>query len=365
MNGKSIYIAATDQHIGKTTTTLGLLATLKHKGINVGYCKPVGQKWVHWSGKRVDKDAALFADTMGFEVEPDIHSPVIVESGFTAKYVENPQKEQLRNALINAANKLHRRHDLVVHEGTGHPGVGAVIDHSNADVAKLLGSGVILVAKGGIGRTVDRLLLCKRYFDYINVPVLGVIINKVVPEKMEKISRILHKRLAKENIEILGMLPFVAELAYPMISTVVRQVKGTVICGQNNLNSIVQGTIAGSLIDLESLDTDKQYLLVVSIRRLNDALAKLQKIWEHQQMLPNLAGVILTGDAPLKPEDFDYLSGHDIPAFKTNYDTYESIIKLSHLEVKINTRTPHKIRRAIELFKQHVDVDRITRLLGV
>ncbi|MEL6392284.1 MAG: dethiobiotin synthase [Bacteroidota bacterium] len=41
-----LYIAATSQHVGKTTSTLGLMAAIKERGINVGYCKPVGQQFV-------------------------------------------------------------------------------------------------------------------------------------------------------------------------------------------------------------------------------------------------------------------------------------------------------------------------------
>ena len=50
---------------------------------------------------------------------------------------------------------------MVVYEGTGHPGVGSVVDLSNAEVAKQLESEVILVLEGGIGNTLDRLSLCK------------------------------------------------------------------------------------------------------------------------------------------------------------------------------------------------------------
>ena len=43
---KSVYIAASSQHVGKTTMTLGLLAALKNKKLNVGYCKPLGQQYL-------------------------------------------------------------------------------------------------------------------------------------------------------------------------------------------------------------------------------------------------------------------------------------------------------------------------------
>ena len=43
---KYIYVAASSQHVGKTTCTLGIVANLLAKGYNTGYCKPVGQKFI-------------------------------------------------------------------------------------------------------------------------------------------------------------------------------------------------------------------------------------------------------------------------------------------------------------------------------
>lgn len=37
---RSIYVAATSQHVGKTTMTLGLIAALRDQGVDVGYSKP-------------------------------------------------------------------------------------------------------------------------------------------------------------------------------------------------------------------------------------------------------------------------------------------------------------------------------------
>ena len=70
MSCKCIYVAATSQHVGKTTSTLGLIAALQRAGIQVGYCKPLGQEFIDVGPSRVDKDALLFSDFMGFELEP-------------------------------------------------------------------------------------------------------------------------------------------------------------------------------------------------------------------------------------------------------------------------------------------------------
>ncbi|QQS27449.1 MAG: AAA family ATPase [Sphingobacteriales bacterium] len=363
---KDIFMAATGQHIGKTTTTLGILHALKLRGINVGYCKPVGQEFTSWKeAYKVDKDSLLFSEAMRFELEPHIHSPVIVLPGYTEQYINQPEKEINTAKLDFAAEVLRKRHEVVLYEGTGHPGVGSVIDLSNADVAKRLDAGVIIVVKGGIGDTYDHMMLAKTFFDSVGAKVHGVIINKVLRSKMDKIRSALEKKISQTGLEIFGFIPFEEELAYPLVSTITRELQGEVLCNPDKLTNLVEGTIAGSLVDLESLNPLKQYLLVVSIRRFNDALSKLQGIWAEHGIAPNLAGVILTGQALVANEYLDFMRTYQIPTIRTHYDTYESIIKLSKLDVKLNTKAPHKIQKAIEIVEEYVNMDRICELMGV
>ncbi|MCC7223444.1 MAG: AAA family ATPase [Chitinophagales bacterium] len=363
---RPIFVAANDQHVGKTTTTLALLTAFQRKGMNIGYCKPMGQEFVQIGDACVDKDAALFADIMPFDLEPELHSPVLTASGMTARYIERPSEfVDLRPRIEHAGRVLQKRHELVIYEGTGHPGVGSIVGLSNAEIARILGAGVILVLRGGIGYTYDRMAMCKSMFDLAGVPLLGVIINKVVPEKLEKIQYYLSKRLAQDGIEILGFVPFEQELGYPLLSTIIKDLQAELLSKDDNIDCPVEDIIVGSLMDIEKLQPETEYLLVVSVSRLQAALSNLQTIWARQKMRPNLIGVMLSGPKSPDMNELAFFEAHGIPVAKTNYDTYETIVKISHLEVKLNTKAPHKIERAIELFSQHVNLDRICQLVGL
>src|SRR5689334_10866427 len=102
MPKKSLYIAASGQHVGKITITLGLCAALERRGIDVGYSKPLGQKYVIVDGLRVDKDAALMSRAMGFSLETALHSPVILGSGDTARYLDGEEDTtDLRDCILS------------------------------------------------------------------------------------------------------------------------------------------------------------------------------------------------------------------------------------------------------------------------
>ena len=153
---KKLFVAATGQHKGKTTCTLGIAAVLKAHGFNVGYCKPVGQNHILIGDQTVDKDVVLFEGILDFDTQPDIHSPVIIASGVTSEFINDPSKFLFKERILEAAAYLENEYDVVVYEGTGHAGVGSIVGLSNAQVAKMLDAEVIVVAEGGIGSTFDR-----------------------------------------------------------------------------------------------------------------------------------------------------------------------------------------------------------------
>jgi BioD-like phosphotransacetylase family protein len=366
MRHRSIYVAATGQHVGKTTSTLGLIHSLRNLGHNIGYCKPVGQQYVTHDGKRVDKDTALFANFMGFDIEPEIHSPIILGPGDTQEFIESPEKFDLHGDLKHAQAVLESRHEFLVHEGTGHPGVGSVAEVSNSVVAQMLGAGLIMVVPAGIGNTIDKLDLHLSAFQQKNIPILGVIINKCIPEKIDKVRYYVGKKLSQRGIPILGILPYEEELGLPLMETICQAVKGETLFNEDQFDNKVQDIIAGSLIDLEGLKHFKNQLLVVSVRRFDDAIRKIKQVAEQNHLAESiLSGVLLTGKGSLRGEHINYIENFKIPVIKTNIDTYEAVIKISKIEVKINTRTPWKVKKAVELFSEHVDLSIIKDQLAI
>ena len=363
---KPLYVAATGQHVGKTTSTLGLVTNLIEHGYNVGYCKPVGQQHLTIDGQTIDKDVTLFAQMLGFKIEAAIHSPIVMGKGITKQYIDFPERFDLQQDVLACSKILNERHDMIVYEGTGHPGVGSVADVSNADVARLLNAGVVMVAEGGIGNTIDRLTLSIAQFRHYKVPIIGVIINKVIPEKLDQIEYYVGKKLGQMGLDLLGLLPFDKRMSYPIMETIKRAIKGKVLANEGKLNNRVEDIMAGSLIDMKELRDVKNILLVVSFKRLDEAIEKLGFVSKKHNLTKSpISGIIITGDG--KHElDYDhsdyskhYIQEQEIPVITTDLDTYGSVVKISRIEVKINTRTPWKTRRAIELIRENVDVEKL------
>ena len=364
MKFKNLYVAATSQHVGKTTSTLGLAASFKKTGINVGYCKPVGQMHVTIGDSVVDKDAVLFADLLKLDIVPQIHSPVIIGKGATAKFLDNPEQVDLDKIIIKARQKLEETHEAIIYEGTGHPGVGSVAGVSNAQVAKLLDAQVVMVVEGGIGSTIDKLNMSLALFREHNVPIMGVIVNKVIPAKMPAIEKYIGIWLKKEKLRLLGVVPYDNTLGYPLVWTIAKTIDGIIEHHNEKGFNKVEKILAGSLVDLDSLMKSANNLLVVSSRVLDDAIERIEEISlaEGFEDCP-LCGVVVTGEDPISAPTLEYLNQYSLPTIRTKLDTYGAVLRISKLEVKINRRTPWKISKAIELINDHVDIETMIGLL--
>ncbi len=357
---KNIYVAASSQHVGKTTSTLGLVSTFMKKGLKVGYCKPVGQKFLNIQDLRVDKDTILFADLINFTIVPELHSPVILGQGATEMYLDNPGKYDLEGILIKAEKNLAESNEIVIYEGTGHPGVGSVAGLSNARVAKLLNAGVVMVIEGGIGSTIDMLNMSTSLFREEGVPIIGVIINKVIPDKMEKVHHYVGKWLDSQNLPLLGLMPYEKTLAYPLIKSVVEAVNGVVTYNADFIDNKVESIIAGSLIDLKELKSSQDLLLVVATRSINDAIKKIEFMAKHNGIKNcPLSGIVATGEGQLDKHTLKYIESNNLPLIRTELDTYGSVLRISKIEVKINRSTPWKIKMAIDLIENNIDLDKI------
>ena len=191
---------------------------------------------------------------------------MLLSEAFTENYILNGNKEELQNRVKDAYNRLEAENDFVLIEGTGHAGVGSVFDLSNADVAKLVGSKVILVSIGGIGKSIDELILNKACFDKVGVELCGVIINKVLEDKYEKINKITRLALEKHGIRVLGMIPYVNMLTKPTVEELYESLDAEILSGAENLLNPIEKYLIGAMLPHEALNYfRKKYIISCSI----------------------------------------------------------------------------------------------------
>ncbi len=170
---RHVYLAATGQNRGKTTVSLGVLDGFGRRGLSTGFMKPVGQRTVLVDGVPADEDAVLMRSVFGLSDPISRMSPVHIPRGFTQSYIEGNVVEDLGARIRTAHAAFTAERDILLIEGTGHAGVGAVIGLSNAVVASMLGAPAVIVSEGGVGRPIDEIVLNAALFKQHGVHVAG------------------------------------------------------------------------------------------------------------------------------------------------------------------------------------------------
>jgi len=360
-----LFVAATRQNDGKTTTCLGLFAALQHKYKEVGYIKPIGQRFITYQNHLIDEDSLLFNETYSMQTPLESMSPVAIDSTYTRRYLENPETMYpvLVDKMVRAFDRSAYEKDVIIIEGSGHAGVGAISDLSNAQVANLLGAKVIIVSRGGIGKPVDEIALNKSLFDKHGVEVVGAILNKVEISKRDIIERYTKKALERMGIPLLGIIPKADSLAFPSLSQVVEAVGGRWLNGREKgqfnriLNVVVGAMTAKSLIDYM-----KPGVLVITPGDREDVLLLTIAACSVTGKEP-LAGIILTRNILPSPHIMEMIIQTNIPVVISHEESYTVASMINSMTVKTLPHDADKIPLIKKLILENVDTEAIIQSL--
>ncbi len=355
---KRVFVAATRMNDGKTTTCLGLYGALQTRFPRVGFIKPVGQRFVEVQGQKIDEDSVLLDSIFQVRVPIESMSPVAIDSTFTRRFLENPDAllPALEDKICRAFDRVSWEKDFTIIEGTGHAGVGSVFDLSNARVAKLLNAKVILVSPGGIGRPVDELALNKALFDHYGVEVIGAILNKIEPEKMEMVHHYAGLGLARLGIPLLGVLPIQATLSAPNLAQIAEEIGGKWLNGKRGgAKQRVQRVVVGAMSAKGIVDYLQPGVLIITPGDRDDILLAALASSKISGGA-SIAGLVVTNDIKPHPKLAELLAQTDIPVIATKEESYEVTSRINHMSVKTQPQDHDKFPIIKQLIADHVDL---------
>ncbi len=358
-----IFVAATRMDDGKTTTSLGLFAALQQRFPRIGYIKPVGQRFVEIEGAKIDEDTVLINDTYRVHTPLRAMSPIAVEPDFTRRYLSGGITHKLHDRVRSAFDEAAWEKDFVIIEGTGHAGVGSVFDLSNATVAKILQSKVIIVSRGGIGRPIDEISMNLALFEKHGVEVIGAIINKVVPDKMGMLKEYATIGLAKLGLPLLGMIPLHTELHKPTVNQVCLHLRGEFLAGSQHKRRRVARVGVGAMSSRNAERLLHPGTLVITPGDRDDLIMMILEEEAKNSARGHLAGVVLT-DGTLPPEPvMEMIRQRSIPFISTRVEMSNATATIARMTVKTEVGDRDKIGLIQKLIVDHVQVDRIVELV--
>ena len=360
---KRIFVAATRMNDGKTTTCLGLFAALQKISPKVGFIKPVGQRFVEIKGYKIDEDSVLFDTVFHPETPIEAMSPVAVDGTFTRRYLHDPEGnyDLMIDRVCRGFDRSAYEKDYVIVEGTGHAGVGSVFDFSNATAARVLGAKAIIVSQGGVGRPIDEIALNKALFDKEGVEVIGAILNKVLPEKVDMIREYAEIGLKRLGVPLLGVMPMQKQLGAPNLSQIADEINGRWLNARaSGMNERVLRVVIGAMTAKGIVDYIQPGVLIITPGDREDII--LSAIATSGIAGGKcLAGIILTRNMLPHPKLMDMIAQTQIPVVISNEDSYAVASKINKMTVKTMPTDTDKIPIIEKLISENVDLGMIQR----
>ena len=359
---KRIFVAATRQNQGKTTSCLGLYGLMRQLTRKLGYIKPIGQRYVEVDGQKIDEDSVLIDSIYHLGTPIGAASPVAIDGTLTRRYLRDPDEHLpvLIDSICRGFDRAAYENDYIIIEGSGHAGVGSVFDLSNAQVAQLFGAKAIIVSEGGIGFPVDEIALNKALFDKFGVQVIGAILNKVLPEKMEVVREFAGKGLERLGIPLLGIMPLRRRLQAPSFSQIVEHIGGRWLNGrERGRKERILRVVIGAMTAKGVVDYLQPGVLIIAPGDREDVLfsALASAGISGKRMV---SGIVLTRNILPHPKLMELIAQTEIPVVISHEESYAVASSINNMTVKTQPDDSDKIPIIQKMFEENIDLDLIS-----
>ncbi len=365
---RHLYLAATGQNRGKTTASLGLMDLFLGEGLRTGFMKPVGQRTiVDETGVPADEDAVLVKAVFDLREPMTVMSPVHIPRGFTKAYIAGEVVEDLGARIAAAHASFVDDKEVLLIEGTGHAGVGAVIGLSNAVVAALLRAPAVIISEGGVGRPIDEIVLNASHFAAHGVAVAGAIVNKVNVDAQPGIATILEKGLARHGIPLLGVIPYRPILSNPSLAMILEGIRADLLVAGPDLDLVIGGISVAAMEPHHVLQHVVGRRIVIVAGDREDVIIALARAHRAEmrrpavirgEVEPATVGFVLSGYRP-RPAVVDEIRRADLFACFLDEDTYRVASDVHDLLVKTHAADRGKIEMIKSIVAASLDAGRM------
>ena len=188
---------------------------------------------------------------------------------------------------------------------------------------------------------------------------MGVVVNKVLPHKFEKIKQYVSMGFKKKNLPVLGVMPYQKRLDIPTVREIFEELKIRILCGEKHLDNSVDKILIGAMKARDAVKYIVNNSLIITPSDRYDIIRAVIEFQAKKKKKCAIAGLILSGGTKLSRKVVSLLKEHEIPTLLTDTDTYSIASKINDLEVKIKPEDLNKIEIAIKMVQRYVDIDRL------
>jgi BioD-like phosphotransacetylase family protein len=216
---------------------------------------------------------------------------------------------------------------------------------------------VVIVSQGGIGKPIDEVCLNQALFEKEGVEVIGVILNKLHPDRLDYIADFARRGLKRKGLQLFGVMPHQPILSKPTMVLIKDELGAEVLNKCDQLSNLVNEVVVGAMGVQNAMNFFKPGVLIITPGDREDIILAAGTIAFGQQ--DGLAGIVLTGNLRPSENVLKVIRGMPFPVLLAAEDSYEVASCVHDLIVKTRPADTLKISLIRDLIAKHVDVNGI------
>jgi len=350
---KTVFIASTEAHSGKSIISIGLVNMLLGKAQKIGYYKPI-----------ISHNSILEKDDHIDTILNHFGLPMAYEDTFAFTWEQAMQKTEtasqgdMIDTIIRKFKYLESKYDFTVVEGTDYKGEGAAFEFEiNVQIAKNLQAPAIIVISGedkSTAQVVNGALTAIHNFNVREIQVLALVANKIKPENVKDIEDLLKRQLPPEVL--LAVIPEDKSLQSPTMKEISHKLKAKILFGEEHLSNQADNFVTGAMQVPNFLNYIKENVVIITPGDRGDIIISALQA-NLSTNYPKIAGIILT--AGYEPEEpiLRLINGLQtvVPIMSVESGTFQTSNEVGAIRSKITIDNPRKIQLAIDAFNRGVN----------
>ena len=350
---KTVFIASTESHSGKSIISIGLVNMLLGKAQKIGYYKPIISQ-----NQLEEKDNHIRTILNYFDLPMTFEDTYAFTWQQAMQQMETESQGEMIDTIIRKFKYLENKYDFTVVEGSDYLGEGSAFEFEvNVQIAKNLRAPAIIVISGegkSTAQVVNGALTAIHNFEAREIKVLALVANKVKSENAKDIEDLLKRQLSSEIL--LAVIPEDKGLQSPTMKEIYQKLGGKLLFGEEHLSNQADNFVTGAMQVPNFLNYLRENVVIITPGDRGDIIVSALQA-NLSTSYPKVAGIILT--AGYEPEEpirrlIDGLQTI-VPIIAVETGTFQTSNEVGAIRSKITSDNTRKIQLAIDTFNRSID----------
>jgi phosphate acetyltransferase len=348
----SLYLASLEPDSGKSLITLGLMEMLSTRTDDVGYFRPVIAADV-----AADPRIALVRGRYRLDLEPgEMYAFTVPE---VERLLADGKRDEVFTGILHAYKAVERQCGFVLCDGTDFTGVATAFEFDfNVAVANHLGAPVLALVNGQSRSAEDITAGVHVAWESLRTEgaiVAATIVNRVADDVVYATREALAAHAGGADAP-LWLIPEDPRLGMPTITEIAEALDAEEIHGHALEDEQEISSVKVAAMSVPNfLDHMVDGALVITSGDRSDVIL-VALVSRLSQVVPTVAGLVLTGGLRPAPQVDRLLAETAIPVLQVEDDTYTTASRVGGVRGRVRADNERKVATALGLFEKNVDV---------